>query len=139
MVTTTIIELQSGKFKVAFLRPEDIKKKAKAVFSDSTSLFDIERRHNVLQKQYILEKLNKWLHQRKHARKDMITTINNLEYGLDQFKFRQLENLCGYVKIKRQDFENLAPGSDKSRCMKYYQGMIVPILNYCTSYEPKED
>jgi len=137
MVTAHVIPLQNDTFMIAFIFPEE-NPKTKRLYTPSPSQFDIDRRLGFVRKQYVQEKLCKWLHQRAHARKDSIVLINNLDYGLSQFKNRPFVETFQYVARKRQEFESIAPSSDSSRCFAYYRDIILKVLNFCTEYREEK-
>lgn len=137
MVKTHVIELESGRYMIAFIYPE--KPKDKLTYTPSPSLFDIERRLAVIHKNYIAEKLQAWLHQRVRARQDQMQLIRNVEYAICQLLFRPADEMINFIRVNRLALESIAPGSEKSRCLAHYQKVIIPILDFCTTESKSED
>lgn len=128
LIKSDIVPTQDNAFLVRFAKPDELI--SVKPFDKESSSFGIERRRIFLTRNYIVEKLCSWLHQRTHAlpayRKDIASLLNWLEC----YQKTSLTNIVAFVNRHINAFNAIAP-AQHSKTYNYYTSVIQPIFEFC--------
>jgi hypothetical protein len=100
---------------------------------------EVQRLKYFHKRKYIIEKLQRWLRQRKMALlfspdASKINDVVKLQGLLAYYEQASLATVCKSVSIHSDLYKSLAPGNS-SKLFNYYANFILPILFFCDEPE----